>query len=52
MEIQEKRGRETDLNAIWFIEPEEIKEITYTVRQKEQHELYPILGHLDQITRR
>lgn len=51
-DLQEKKGRETDLNAIWFIEPEEIKEVTYTIRQKEQHELYPILGHLDQITRR
>ena len=52
VDLQEKKGRETDLNAIWFIVPEEIKEVTYTVRQKEQQEQYPILGHLDQITRR
>ncbi len=50
--IQERFGRDTDLNAIWFIEPEEIQEVSFAYRQAEQREKFPILAHLDQITRR
>lgn len=50
--IQEEHDRSWDLNAIWYIIPEEINEVSYTVRQQEQKEKFPILGHLDQFTRR
>lgn len=49
--LQEKRGKDSDLNAIWYIEPIEIKEITYSVRKTEQKEKFPILMHLDQIVK-
>jgi len=48
--IQTKFGEETDLNAIWFIAPETIKEVSYETRKQEEREKFPILAHLDQIT--
>ena len=50
--IQERFGRDTDLNAIWYIEPEQIQEVSFDVRKAEQRDKFPILAHLDQITRR
>lgn len=50
--IQSEHDRSFDLNAIWYIIPEEINEVSYTVRRQEQQEKFPILGHLDQFTRR
>lgn len=42
-----KRERDSDLNAIWIIEPLEVREQTYAVRKKQQEEEYPFLKHLD-----
>lgn len=42
-----KRERDSDLNAIWIIEPLEVREQTYAVRKKQQEKEYPFLKHLD-----
>lgn len=42
-----KHNRNNDLNAIWIIKPENVREETFSVRQKEQEENYPFLKHLD-----
>jgi hypothetical protein len=49
--LQEKRGKDTDLSTIYIIEPEEVKEETFAVRQGEEREKYPLLGHLDRFRR-
>lgn len=42
-----KANRENDLNAIWIIEPSEVREETFAVRKSEQERDYPFLKHLD-----
>lgn len=42
-----ERGAGADLSTIWIIEPEEIREETPAVRQAEEREKYPLIGHLD-----
>lgn len=42
-----KTKRDADLNAIWVIEPVEIREETFLVRKKQQEEEFPFLKHLD-----
>lgn len=48
--LREKRG-DVDLNAIWYIKPEEIKEVTFKVRKAEEEENFPLLKHLDRIVK-
>jgi hypothetical protein len=45
--VRERLGAGADLSAIWIIEPEEIREETPAVRQAEEREKYPLIGHLD-----
>lgn len=42
-----ERNPEGDLNAIWTIAPESIREETFSVRVQESARDYPVLGHLD-----
>lgn len=42
-----ERNPNGDLNAIWTIEPESIREETFSVRVQESARDYPVLGHLD-----
>lgn len=42
-----ERNPKGDLNAIWTIVPENVREETFAVRVKESAEQYPVLGHLD-----
>ena len=42
-----KANRGNDLNAIWIIEPSEVREETFAVRNSEQERDYPFLKHLD-----
>jgi hypothetical protein len=44
--VREKLG-DVDLSAIWVIEPEEIREETFSVRKQQEEERYPIIKHLD-----
>ena len=48
--LREKKG-DVDLNAIWYIKPEEIKEITFAVRKEEEEREYPILRHIDRLAK-
>ena len=49
--LREKKG-DIDLGAIWWIEPDEIREETFDVRINEDETAYPLLKHLDRITRK
>lgn len=49
--LREKRG-DVDLNAIWYIKPEEIKQVTFKKRKAEEEENFPLLKHLDRIVRK
>lgn len=49
VELQEKRGKETDLNAIWYIQPISIREESYLKRKEEEETKYPYIKHLDRI---
>lgn len=46
--LQEKRP-DTDLGAIWIIEPEEVRNETFAVRKAEDEAAYPILKHVDRL---
>jgi hypothetical protein len=48
--IRNRLGPETDLSAVWIIEPLEEKEQTYLVRLQEERLRYPMIGHLDRFT--
>ncbi len=47
IDLQEKRGKEADLGAIWQIEPISVREETFAVRQNYQRENLPLLRHVD-----
>lgn len=42
-----KKDRDFDLNAIWVIEPVEVRNESFDYRKKKQEEDYPFLKHLD-----
>jgi hypothetical protein len=44
-----KHERNSDLNAIWLIKPEEVRNETFSVRKSEQEEKHPLLKHLDRV---
>jgi hypothetical protein len=46
--LRQDRG-DVDLSAIWFIQPEEIKNESYPVRKQEEETDYPIICHLDRL---
>ena len=46
--LQQSKG-DVDLAAIWIIEPEQVKNETFSVRVAEDEEKYPILKHLDRL---
>lgn len=48
--LREKKG-DVDLNAIWYIKPEKVKEITFAVRKEEEEREYPILKHIDRVAK-
>jgi hypothetical protein len=44
-------GRDIDLGAVWQFEVVGTKEETFQVRVKEDEEKYPLLKHLDRLTK-
>ena len=46
-----KHTKGNDLNAIWVIEPLEVREETFTVRKEQQERDFPFLKHLDRATK-
>lgn len=49
--LREQRG-DVDLNAIWYIKPIEIKEVSFGVRKEEEERDYPLLRHLDRVVKK
>lgn len=49
VDLQEKKGREVDLSAIWYIEPISVREETYEKRREQEEEKYPYIRHLDRV---
>jgi hypothetical protein len=45
--VQNTRGKEYDLSTVWIIRPTEVREETFSVRQAQEREKYPLVGHLD-----
>ena len=42
-----KQDRDNDLNAIWVIEPIDVRNESFAYRKSEQERIYPFLKHLD-----
>ncbi|MBR1865402.1 MAG: pyridoxamine 5'-phosphate oxidase family protein [Lachnospiraceae bacterium] len=40
---------DVDLNAIWYIRPEQVRENTFSVRKAEEEQNYPVLKHIDRM---
>lgn len=40
-----------DLSTVWVIEPEEIRNETYSYRKKQEEEKHPLLIHLDRLVK-
>ena len=49
VKLQEERGTDVDLSAIWYIEPLQIREETYAARRDEEERKYPYIRHLDRV---
>jgi len=47
IQIRNKFGADRDLSTIWIIKPTYVSEETFSVRQAEEREKYPLIGHLD-----
>ncbi|MDR2922209.1 MAG: hypothetical protein LBU85_02560 [Treponema sp.] len=47
VQIKNKLGNDRDLSTVWIIKPTEVSEETFSVRQDEEREKYPLVGHLD-----
>ena len=47
--LQEKYGRDMDLSAIWYIEPESIRDELLFSRKREEEEKYPYIMHIDRL---
>jgi len=45
--IKNTFGADYDLSTVWIIKPTYVKEETFPVRQAEEREKYPLIGHLD-----
>jgi hypothetical protein len=46
--LRKERG-DIDLASIWFIEPEEVRNESFSVRKQEEETKYPIICHLDRL---
>lgn len=49
VKLQEEKGTDVDLSAIWYIEPLQIREETYAARRDEEERKYPYIRHLDRV---
>ncbi|WP_425802689.1 pyridoxamine 5'-phosphate oxidase family protein [Desulfitobacterium sp. Sab5] len=49
-EVREKLG-DIDLSTVWLIEPEEIREETFSIRREKEEKEHPLLRHLDRLTK-
>lgn len=47
--LAERISEDTDLSAVWLIEPVEVIEETYKKRRDEEEKSHPILRHLDKL---
>jgi hypothetical protein len=47
----QNRNQENDLAAVYYIEPVEVIEESYPVRQKEEREKHPLYIHLDKLAK-
>lgn len=47
--FQEKYGKEMDLSAIWYIEPESIRDESLFSRKAEEEEKFPYIKHIDRL---
>lgn len=47
--LQEQKGTEVDLSAIWYIEPLRVREETYAARREEEERKYPYIRHMDRV---
>jgi len=45
--IKNTFGEGYDLSTVWIIKPTYVSEETFSVRQAEEREKYPLVGHLD-----
>jgi len=45
--IKNTFGADYDLSTVWIIKPTHVSEETFSVRQAEEREKYPLIGHLD-----
>jgi hypothetical protein len=50
IDVRKRLGKDADLSTIWIIEPISVQEETFYVRQREEREKYPLIGHLDRFT--
>ncbi len=49
VKLQEERGTDVDLSAIWYIEPLQVREDTYVARRDAEERKYPYIRHLDRV---
>jgi len=49
IQLQDKYGPEMDLSAIWYIEPENVRDETFKSRKIEEEEKYPYIKHIDRL---
>lgn len=47
--LQDKYGKDMDLSAIWYIEPESIRDESFLSRKKEEESKYPYIMHIDRL---
>jgi len=47
IQIKNKFGADFDLSTVWIIKPTYVSEETFSIRQTEEREKYPLVGHLD-----
>lgn len=45
--IQNSLGKDVDLSTVWIIEPKEIREETFRLRNAQERKAYPLVRHLD-----
>jgi len=45
--LQQNFGPDYDLSTVWIIKPTFVSEETFAVRQAQEREKYPLIGHLD-----
>ncbi len=50
-EIIRERIEDGDLSTVWIIEPEEVRNETYSYRKKSEEKKHPLLIHLDRLAK-